>query len=787
MSLISKILGNKPQPAPSPGPPSPAPAAVPPAAPPREPDRAEQLAAEEARLMEAIAQCDETAIAEFALHGGTTKIRQRAAEAITDPERIRELIRAARGSKDNAVYRILTSKRDALLQSERAAAQRQADLDAIAAVIARHARLPYDPLYAATVTEHERRWRALEAQAPEALKAAVSRDLAAARQVVETHRAELEAAARRREEAEASAAREREMLQQAAAERAAAASAEAARRDAERGAQEARAQAEAEAAREAVGLLRQTQAALERGGSARAVRLRDSLARKLAETPASALPAWFQRQLERADDALAKLKDWHAFTAGPKRAELIERMRSLIGAEIAPEQLALHIRKLQQEWRTLHRGAGEDDGEESARFRALANQAYEPCKLHFAAQAAQRAENREKREAILAELARCAAEQAGESADWRLVAQTLARARREWRLYAPVDQEIAATLQARFKTAVDELGGRLDAEYARNVEAKRRLIARAEALLGLGDVREAIDAAKALQRSWKTIGIVPRDQDGALWEEFRRHCNAVFERSAQEAAAYSAALAANTERAVTLISELGRIATLRDDALREAMKGLEAMQEEFDGLDLPRQQARDLRQRFQRAVTRCSEAVLQDRTRAAERAWSALFATAGAIRNYAWAQARGEPDDRLEALRAAATTAVANLGVAPKFARTTLEKRWATVAAGEPPSDPAANESALRLLCIRAELATDRATPPEDEERRREYRLRRLVESRTLGADAAPEELNDLALEWLVVGPVAPEVEAALRARFEQCRTPTPHTRATFPAGQAAG
>lgn len=776
MSLISKIFGGRADPGADPAasaPVAPAPAPAPTAAPPEPPgpDRAERLAGEEARLLEALARADEAALGTFALQGATTKIRQRAAEAIADPERIRELIRAARGSKDNAVYRILTAKRDARLQQERAAAQRQADLDAIAAAVARHARLPWDPLYEPTLLEHERRWRELEAGAPEELRAALTRDLATAREVLQARRAGLEAAARRQREAEESAARERAAAEQAAAERTAEADAEAARRDAERAVREQQARAEEESVRTIIGLLRQVQAALERGASARAARLREALAGKLAEASASALPVWFARQLEQVDEQLAKLKDWHAFTAGPKRAELIERMRALVGAEISPEQLAQHVRKLQQEWRTLHRGAGEDDSAEAERFRELGHRAYEPCKLHFAAQAAQRAENREKREAILAQLATCAAEQAGEHANWRLVAQTLAQARRDWRLHAPVDQEIAATLQERFKAALDGLGSRLDAEYARNVAAKRGLIARAEALTGLADVRAAIEDAKGLQRDWKSIGSVPRAQDNTLWEEFRRHCNAVFERSAQEAAAYSTALSANAERAATLIADLDHIATLEGEAQREALRGIDALQAEFDALELPRAQARALRQRFERAIEHCAEAAQRERARAVDRAWSALFDAAGAVRTYSFAQLRGEPDAHLETLRAAAATAVAGTGTAPKYARTALEKRWAKVTAGETAADPAANAVALRLLCIRAELATERATPPEDIDRRREYQLRRLVESRNLGADTAPEKLDDLAVEWLSIGAVDPTLEPPLRARFEQCRS----------------
>ncbi|MCC7462984.1 MAG: DUF349 domain-containing protein, partial [Gammaproteobacteria bacterium] len=642
--------------------------AAPPPEPPK-PDRAQLLAAEETRLAEAIARADEPLLAEFALRGATTKLRQRAAGAIADPERIRALIRTTRGSRDNAVYRILTAKRDMRLQQERAATQRQTDRDAIVMAVARHARLPWDPLYEPTLLEHERRWREFEPEAPQELQAAVGRDLAAAHQVLRDRRAEQEAASRRRGEAEESAARAQAVAEQAAAERAATASAEAARCEAVRAAQQAQALAEADSARALIGLLRQTQAALERGGSARAAQLREALADRLREAPAPALPAWFTRQLEQVDEQLATLKDWHAFTAGPKRAELIERMRALVGAEIAPEQLAQHIKRHQQEWRTLHRGAGEDDSAEAGRFRELSRQAYEPCRQHFAAQAAQRAENREKREAILAQLAACSSQQAEASPDWRLVAQTLAQARREWRRYAPVDQAIAASLQARFRSALEELGGRLDAEQARNLEARRSLVARAEALAGLADVREAIAAAKDLQREWKTIGIVPHDPGNALWESFRRHCSAVFERSAQEAAAWSATLAANAARAVALSTELHHIATLEGAALREAMTGLAAAQEAFDGLDLPRPQARELRQQFQRALECCADAAQRDRVRAKDRAWSALFDAAAAIRACAFARLSGASSERLEPLRTAALAALGVASAAPKFAR----------------------------------------------------------------------------------------------------------------------
>jgi hypothetical protein len=761
--LLSKIFGQKPADVPAEADPVPSP-------PPPGPDRAELLAAEEAELAAAIASGDETLIAPFALSASATRLRQKAAEAIEDPERIRELIRAARGGKDNAVHRILAAKRDARLEAERAAARFLAELEATATTIAKHARLPYDPLYAATLAEHERRWRPFAAHATAEQQASVDQGLAAAREVVAAHQAVVEAALESKRTAEESAQRE-------IAEREAAAAADAARtalehetRQAEQAARDAQAASDGEASRKVIGLLRQAQAALERGSTASAERLRAGLAKKLQVVPASALAPGLQRQLEQLDVKLQELRDWRAFTAAPKRAALLDRMRALVGASIAPQQLAQHIRKLQQEWRTVNAGTAEQDAAEHQQFRELANKAFEPCAAHFAAQSAQRSTNRAQRESILARLAAFTSSLEGKDPiDWRLVATVLSEARREWRKFAPVDQDVAAALQARFRAALDELGGRLDGEYQRNIAAKSELIARAAALLALPDVRSAIDGAKQLQRDWTATGIVPHARDKALWEEFRRHCNAVFERSAQEHAAQAAALGSNVERAGALAGELERIASLEGSALREGFKGVDAIIADFETLELPRAQASGLTRRFQRALEHCAQRRDQDRAQASQRTTDGLFDAAAAVRAYAVLRADGATEEALALQGDVVVVALAGLESAPRAARLGLEKHWSKVTATAAPFDLAANALALRLLCVRAEIAAGRETPDEDQGLRREHQLKRLLASRNLGADTGPEDNAALLLEWLLTGPVAPELELALRARFLRC------------------
>jgi len=263
---------------------------------------------------------------------------------------------------------------------------------------------------------------------------------------------------------------------------------------------------------------------------------------------------------------------------------------------------------------------------------------------------------------------------------------------------------------------------------------------------------------------------VPRQQDNALWEEFRHQCDAVFERSSQEWAAHGAALEANQARASAVCEELERMATLPGESLLPAVKQLDELCNEFESLELPRASARDLRQRFNRATDRCAESIRGHREAAARRGWTDLFDAAAKVRAYALAAVPGPSPNVCEALRESAASAVAGLEHAPKGTRALLEQQMEKVAAGAINVDLAANEAALRLLCIRAELMTDTPTPPEDLPLRREYQMQRLVASMGRGERATATDLDGLALEWLAAGPVDAAVHDALFARFERCR-----------------
>jgi hypothetical protein len=318
-------------------------------------------------------------------------------------------------------------------------------------------------------------------------------------------------------------------------------------------------------------------------------------------------------------------------------------------------------------------------------------------------------------------------------------------------------------VQERFDALIDRIQGRLDAEYARNVKEKRAVIERAQRLGSADDSRSAIEGVKELQRRWKTIGPVPRDEDRRLWDEFRQHCDAGFERRQQESAEFAAALLANKTRALGVCEELEAIGGLSGPQLLERAARLAGIREEFEAIgDFPRADSRDLHRRFERGLERCERAVSRQKSVDAEQGWMDLLAAADHVRAYRLATARNED---AQALKEQAENRLASLQHVPKGGMEAL--RNGLQRAGG--TDPAANESALRMLCIRAEILTELPTPAEDQLLRRQYQVNRLVQSMGQGIGADVGRLDELTLEWVGIGPTEDSVYARLLSRFLQC------------------
>ena len=763
MSLFSRLFRKAPPPS---LPPERVPESPPPARPePSAADRALVSAQEERELEAAIAAGDAAAVARLVVQGTSTKVRQQAAQAVEDPEWLRQLIKEVRGGNDKSVYKILTGKRDVLQAQAREAEQSLAEISAAAAAIERHSHRTYDPVFTPTLEQLQVRWNAIAPRAEADVQQKVQQAVDRAHEVIAQHLRQIAVEASRElaaANAVAEAERVRELDEKA---RVGAAAERAAVLEAERKVRAVKQEAESLALRQIGGLIRKANLALGDGSTGRAAGLRRAIEEKLATAPA--LSGHLTNQLQTLDKKLADLKDWKSFTVAPKRIELMEEMESLIDATVEPQQLADRIKQLQDEWRTLSKGVGENLEADWLRFQEAAQKAYVPCKAYFEGQAQVRQENLQRREALLQRLTAFESGHDWERPDWRTVIVALRESKQEWRRHSPVERAAGKALQEKFDTISSSLQGRLDGEYERNLKEKKSLVERAQRLVSADDSRKAIDDVKVLQQKWKEVGLVPRDEGQRLWEEFRQHCDGVFQKRQQEYSDYNAGLEANKAKAAALCAELEGIAASTGPALLEGVARIGDLRVAFEGAgEFPRADARGLQTRFERALDRCDKAIARQEARDAERSWSDLLDASNRIRAYREAVARNADAAEQGALKQAAEEYIAGVSQWPKGGQETLRKSLAKIDL----NDFTINEVALRTLCIRAEILTDVPTPEEDQGLRREYQVKRLMQVMGQGLAADDSQLDSITLEWVGVGPTEEKTYLALLERFKRLR-----------------
>ena len=722
-------------------------------------------------------------LARIAVDGQTTRVRQAAAAAaaaIDDPALWQELLPRLRG-KDKAAYKLIKQRLDTVLTAQRDTEQANSEAEALCTSIEKHATRAHDKLYAPTLSSYTARWQALPANVDATIRQRGRQAIERCLEVIAAHEREVArlAAERAADEARASALEaELQAQQQAAAEQAAAdASAQAAAeqaRDAEIRAETQiltdKQATEAQIQAEIVSLIRLSGAALNRGDTRRAARFRQSIEDTLPS--AASLPPQLARSLEQLDARLNELRQWKDYAATPKRIELIEEMEALIGADEEPQALAEHIRALRQQWRTINKGLAVDAPAEAERFEQAYQAAFRPCQAYFAEQAAIRRRNLDARRQVLERVLAFEAGLDPEQPDHPLIMRVLREAPQDWRSHAPVDRAASRPLDTDFYGALDRLRARVAAWHERNAADKQALVARAQQLTTAADISRAIDEVKRLQADWKATGPVPHAQSQAMWDEFRALCNAVFERRQQAFAEQSASLESAKAQALTLCDQIEQASHEAPADRQTGQAKLREWQDAFNAIgELPRNDARNLRDRFQRAMSRYEALVAGIAQRNAEAAEANVVAAARHVRAYQRAVIQGAADTEREALKTAADAFIAGVPRWPnKGILQALRQALARTDSAEfAKADDAAREQALRKLCIHAEILSASATPPEDAGLRRDHEMQLLRQGLGQARQVDDRDWEAMRLQWLGLGATEPAVHDELERRFLHC------------------
>ncbi|WP_084958133.1 DUF349 domain-containing protein [Thermoactinospora rubra] len=193
------------------------------------------------------------------------------------------------------------------------------------------------------------------------------------------------------------------------------------------------------------------------------------------------------------------------------------------------------LRQLVEEWKAAERADRVTEAALWKRLSAARTAFAKRRKAYFAGLDQQRESVRAVKEGIVEE-----AEELASSTDWNQTAAAYRDLMQRWKAAGRASREAEEELWARFKAAQDQffqarsaVYAQRDASLAANATAKEQLLAEAEKILPVTDVRAARAALRSVLERWEAIGPVPRDQRDRLEGGLRRIDEAV--RKAEEA------------------------------------------------------------------------------------------------------------------------------------------------------------------------------------------------------------------------------------------------------------
>ncbi len=481
----------------------------------------------------------------------------------------------------------------------------------------------------------------------------------------------------------------------------------------------------------------------------------------------------YQKQLRELTANLNELRDWQGFAATPKKEQLCEAMEGLINSEEDPQALATKIRRLQDEWREIGEADPGRDRELWNRFKAAADEAYEPCKEYFDKLAALRKANLEQRQLICQQLSTYLQQYDWENADWLAVNQVYETAKSEWRLYTPVERKDGKQVQDQFNVLLDQLREKIQSEFKRNKAQREALITAVEALLEEENVGDAINKAKELQQQWRATGQVSRRDDARLWKRFRAECDKVFARRDQERQEQAKAREQNLVHGEHLCEQIEQLAESHFSDAAEAEQDFRTLQQRFSELTaLPREQQTELQNRYRDVCKQFKErlAVVQNaqRVHSINEMWrraaicdelETLALSGGSeteVDVSPDAQWEGDMDLPAEVDKALSE----RFNQAQELLRDGTHPELETLKQ---------NGEKLRDLCIKLEIAAGVDSPDEDRHRRMTLQVDRLSDGLSQRADAKSYglQIEQLQMDWCQLGPTIALERAQLSQRFK--------------------
>lgn len=239
------------------------------------------------------------------------------------------------------------------------------------------------------------------------------------------------------------------------------------------------------------------------------------------------------------------------------------------------------LQKLHQEFRETGPVAKELREEVWARFKAASTIINKRHQQHFESLRAKEEDNLTKKTALCEKIEEIAKEEIKTAGEWEKKTKDIIAIQAEWKTIGFAPQKMNVKIFERFRAACDDFFSKkaeffknMKQQFAENADKKRALIEQAKALQDSTKWKSTSDKLIALQKEWKTIGMVPKKLGDKLWNEFLTACNHFFEARNSANAGTRNEERTNLEKKRGIIEQLKALAENAGDNIQDKVREL---------------------------------------------------------------------------------------------------------------------------------------------------------------------------------------------------------------------
>lgn len=224
------------------------------------------------------------------------------------------------------------------------------------------------------------------------------------------------------------------------------------------------------------------------------------------------------------------------------------------------------LQKLHQEFRDTGPVAKELRDEIWARFKAASTTVNRRHQQHFEALKEVEQHNLDQKTVICEIIEAIDYKELTNFASWESKTQEVIALQNKWKTIGFAPQKMNVKIFERFRKACDEFF-RKKGEFFKslkegmneNLEKKRALCEKAEALKDSTDWKATADELTKLQKEWKTIGPVAKKYSDAVWKRFISACDYFFEQKNKATSSQRSVEQENLEQKKNIIEKLNAI------------------------------------------------------------------------------------------------------------------------------------------------------------------------------------------------------------------------------------